>query len=168
MGTFMVACIVVDEKVQHILGPKAAQQIKLVTVHTENIAAVDEYEPISMKDIESKYPSLFVKRLVLLNENVKLKLDARVSLVQNPIRRVPHALMDNLQAELTRLEKAEIIERTTKPTEWLSSVVTVTKPQRENTGMHRSTTIKHCTKTLTIHDASARRYPTAATWCASF
>ena len=124
----MVSCIVVTEDVQPILGLKAVQHMHLVTVHTENIATVNAHVPLSLKDIENKYPSLFDKKMGLLKENVNLKIDKAVDPVQNPIRRVSIALMDSLKAELSRLEDENIIERTTIPTDWLSSLVTVKKP----------------------------------------
>ena len=101
-----MACIVVnDDKVQPILGLCAAKKINLITVNTENIAAISsksETKPLTVGQITSEYPSLFDGKLELIKHNVDLKTDSTVKPVQNPIRRVPHALMDSLKAELDR------------------------------------------------------------------
>ena len=129
---YSVACIVVnDDKVQPILGLRAAKQMNLITVNTENIAAISsksETKPLTVAQITSEYPSLFDGKLGLIKDNVDLKTDSTVKPVQNPIRRVPHALMDSLKAELDRLRILKVIESVSEPTEWLSSLVTVKKP----------------------------------------
>ena len=66
---YSVACIVVnDDKVQPILGLRAAKQMNLITVNTENIAAISsksETKPLTVAQITSEYPSLFDGKLGL-------------------------------------------------------------------------------------------------------
>ena len=69
---YSVACIIVnDEKVQPILGLRAAKQMNLITVNTENIAAISsksETKPLTVAQITSEYPSLFDGQLGLIKE----------------------------------------------------------------------------------------------------
>ena len=126
---YSVTCVVVDNPtVQPILGLRAAKQMDLITVNTENISAVNQIQALSLEDIVSRYPSLFDGKLGLLKENVQLRIDPTVQPVKNALRRVPHALMDNLKKELDRLEKLQVIAKISEPTDWLSSLVTVKKP----------------------------------------
>ena len=48
--------------------------------------------------------------------------------VVHPPRRVPVALKGKLKKELDRLQSLGIIEQDTEPTPWVSSLVTVLKP----------------------------------------
>ena len=126
---YSVACIVVDDdSVQPILGLRAAKQMELIRVNTENIAAISSNEELTIDEITAKYPSLFNAELGLIKDNVSLETDAAVQPVQNPIRRIPQALMSSLKEELDRLKKLKVIKDVREPTEWLSSLVTVKKP----------------------------------------
>ena len=54
--------------------------------------------------------------------------DPNVPPVIHPPRRVPLALQDKLKLELDQMESQEIICKVTEPTEWVSSLVVVEKP----------------------------------------
>lgn len=54
--------------------------------------------------------------------------DETVRPVQHTPRRVPVALRGEVKDKLLGLEKRGIIKKVTAPTEWISSVVIVTKP----------------------------------------
>ena len=85
---YSVACIVVnDDKVQPILGLRAAKQMNLITVNTENIAAISKSEtkPLTVAQITSEHSSLFDGKLGLIKDNADLKTDSTVKPVQNPI-----------------------------------------------------------------------------------
>ena len=127
---YSVACIVVDdESVQPIIiGLQAERQMKLITINTENIAAISSYEHLTVDEITSKYPSLFNTELGLINYNRSLETDPSLQPDQNPIKRIPEALMSSLKQELDHLRNLEVIKNMSEPTEWLSSLVTVKKP----------------------------------------
>ena len=55
-------------------------------------------------------------------------LSSEVKPVQHTPRRIPIALQDKVKAKLTELEKRGIIRKVTVPTEWISSMVIVAKP----------------------------------------
>ena len=46
----------------------------------------------------------------------------------HPPRRIPAALSDRVKATLDEMEKMEVIRKDDEPTEWVSSMVTVEKP----------------------------------------
>lgn len=48
-------------------------------------------------------------------------------LTVDPPRKVPFALLNNLREELDRMEKMNVIEKVTKPTSWVNSVVVTVK-----------------------------------------
>ena len=85
-----VTCIVVDdESVQSIIGLQAVRQMNLITINTENIAAISSNEHLTLDEITSKYPSLFNTEHGLIKDNASLETDSSVQPVQNPIRRIP-------------------------------------------------------------------------------
>ena len=56
--------------------------------------------------------------------------DPSVKPMQHSPRRVPVALRDKVKAKLDDLEKKGIVEKVTTPTEWISSMVVVTTPNK--------------------------------------
>ena len=56
--------------------------------------------------------------------------DPSVKPMQHSPSRVPVALRDKVKAKLDDLEKKGIVEKVTTPTEWISSMVVVTTPNK--------------------------------------
>ncbi|KAK2725111.1 hypothetical protein QYM36_001536 [Artemia franciscana] len=81
---------------------------------------------VEQTSIDEKYKSLFEGIGRLEGEcNIHLK-DGSIPTVY-PARRVPEALKDKLQEELNRMERDRIIEKVTKPKEWVNSMVMIKK-----------------------------------------
>ncbi|XP_063446850.1 uncharacterized protein K02A2.6-like [Mytilus trossulus] len=59
-----------------------------------------------------------------------LELDNTANPVVHPPRKVPVAIKEKLKSELERLTKLEIIKPVSTPTPWVSSLVTVVKPDK--------------------------------------
>ncbi|XP_063441937.1 uncharacterized protein K02A2.6-like [Mytilus trossulus] len=59
-----------------------------------------------------------------------LELDNTANPVVHPPRKVPVAIKEKLKSELDRLTKLEIIKPVSTPTPWVSSLVTVVKPDK--------------------------------------
>ena len=57
-----------------------------------------------------------------------LEVDESVTPVIMPPRRVPFALKEKLKDELNRLEDLNMIRKVEEPTQWVSSLVVVQKP----------------------------------------
>ena len=58
----------------------------------------------------------------------RIRLDANQQPVQHAPRRIPVALRDKVKEELVKLTGEDIITPVTTPTEWISSMVEVVKP----------------------------------------
>ena len=63
-----------------------------------------------------------------LQGQYKLEIEEDAKPVIHSPRRVPVALKEKLKHELERLQSIGIIERVTKPTPWVSSLVVVQNP----------------------------------------
>lgn len=127
---FSIEFVVVPNSYTPIIGARAAQQMKLITVHADNFTAVppSNVNNVSMNDdLVKKYEDVFLKELGTLPGEVHLQVDERAQPSITPPRRVPIALKDKYKEELKRLEDLQVLAKVDEPTEWVSSVVIATK-----------------------------------------
>ncbi|XP_034092513.1 uncharacterized protein K02A2.6-like [Gymnodraco acuticeps] len=118
-----------------LLGKKASEAMKLIKVQYENILAIDSivtevksaHGGLHMQQIQKEYSDVFTGDGCLEGE-YKIEIDERVEPVKLPKRRVPVAMMTPLKLELQDLQRREIITPVEKSTDWISSLVTVQKP----------------------------------------
>ena len=124
-----------------ILGRKASEDMKLIKIQYENIMAVDsivtrELGPVmkkencatcmTMETIETEYMDVFTGDGCMEGE-YKIEIDNNVPPVKLPKRRVPVAMMEPLKKELKDMERREIIAPVEQSTDWISSMVSVSK-----------------------------------------
>ena len=79
------------------------------------------------EDVLKEYPELCEGIGKMKDKQVKLHIDTTVKPVSQQHRRVPFHLRDQVEAELTRLEEQDIIEKAEGPTPWVSPIVIVPK-----------------------------------------
>ena len=79
---YMLKVLVVTTDVQPILGCTASQSLDLIAVKQENISAVSpsksSYLPVTMKQLEERFPSAFNNKVGLFRDNVHLDADTSV------------------------------------------------------------------------------------------
>ena len=63
-----------------------------------------------------------------VSKEAPLEIDTSARPVRQPLRRVPLAMKPKLKVELNRLEKIGVMKRVDMPTDWVSSLVIVKKP----------------------------------------
>jgi len=78
-------------------------------------------------DILSEYEDLFTGLGCILGV-YHIQTDPEVTPVAP--RKVPVALKDKIETELKRMESLGVITKHTEPTDWVNSMVTVTKPNK--------------------------------------
>lgn len=123
-----------------LLGRKASEAMKLIKVQYENILAIDsivtkqcqektqEREELSSMDkIKTEFGDVFTG-VGCLEGEYKIEIDKSVPPIKLPKRRVPVAMMAPLKEELKDLEIKGIIAPVERSTDWISSMVSVTKP----------------------------------------
>ena len=105
-----------------IIGYQLAVALKLVTMNF--IHTITEEKPI---DILDEYRDCFQGIGCFPGEfHIDLKPDAVP--VVHAARRIPEALLNKLEDELKNLTKQDIITPVIEPTDWVNSIVCVTKP----------------------------------------
>ena len=129
---FAVNFVVVEQDLNPLLGSSAIQQMRLITVNRENCALVSK---VSTNDVQSKpkdviceFEDVFRDELGSMPGTINLKVDKSVSPTIAAARRVPVALKPRLKAELQAMEKQGIIEAVSKPSNWVSALALVVKP----------------------------------------
>ena len=122
--SYQIEFQIVKHGCRSVLGARAIQMLNLISLNTENISAVEK--DLTSEDLLKKYQSIFQGEGTL-PEELKLTVDKEVTPVQLPPRKPPVALREKYKEELERLQKLEIIEPITKPTEWISATVLIVK-----------------------------------------
>ena len=77
------------------------------------IMAIDTELPESLAEFKDCFAELGC-----LSEVQHINLKPDVTPVVHPPRRIPYALRDKLRDQLQRLEKLDIIEKVSEPTDW--------------------------------------------------
>ena len=118
---YNVEFVVVKGNYTPLIGPRASQQMNLVTVHQENIQKVT-IQNLTLNQVIEEFGDVF-KGQGCMEGKLHLEIDGTVTPVINPPSRVPFAIKDNLKSELDRLDGLQMIRKVKEPTEWVSSLV---------------------------------------------
>ena len=110
-----------------ILGSVMAQEMGFIKVNYENIMNIESHTALDMKFMLENFPNVF-RGEGLLEGDLHLEVDSTVPPVKLPPRKPPITLREKYKAELKRLEDLSIITKVNEPSDWISSVVVVTKP----------------------------------------
>lgn len=121
-----------------LLGRKASEAMKLIKVQYENILAIDSIVKMesntvtkgghmTMDKIKNDFEDVFTG-VGCMEGEYRIEIDDKVPPVKLPKRRVPVAMMTPLQEELKDLERRGIIAPVERSTDWISSMVSIKKP----------------------------------------
>jgi hypothetical protein len=84
-----------------------------------------------VKKYAAAYTSLFSGKIGLLQDRqVKLHIDKSIQPVKSKLRAVPFHLREKVEAEIERMINEDIIEPVSGPTEWVSPIVPLPKPNQ--------------------------------------
>lgn len=127
--------LVVDRQLIPLIGAKAAQQMGLNTVNTQNFKIAEtparprtEVKSVKTADeLVADYTEVFQKELGALPGTVHLEVEQGATPVVAPPRRVPTSLKMKLKEELDRLQQLEVIATIRKRTPWVSSLAVAVK-----------------------------------------
>ena len=155
---------VVDTKGPIILGLPTCSDMKLITLNNDitvsparaaaSPAPTAADHPADESSLLREYPKCF-EGIGCFEGEFHITLDPTVPPVVHPPRRVPEALREPLKKELDNPEAQDIIAKVTDPTDWVNSLVCVTKsngtlrlcldPKDLNKAIKRP---HHCTPTI--------------------
>ena len=101
--------------------------LKLGLISINNVCTVDE--AASENSVLVEYNDVF-EGLGCLQGDYHIDIDKSVLPVQHAPRRTPVALKKRLKQKIDEMEKKGIIAKVDEPTAWISSLVTVVKPNK--------------------------------------
>ena len=113
--------IVADVERDLILGGDTLLSHMLVNINLVNVLD-------SENKLIQEYPDLFNGKLGKVSYTHTISLKENAHPVVNAPRKVPAAMKPKILAELTRMEKLGVIRKIHEPTDWVSSMVIVHKP----------------------------------------
>ncbi|XP_037931326.1 uncharacterized protein K02A2.6-like [Teleopsis dalmanni] len=118
---------VVNMQCNNVLGLDLAVELNLIKiVNAVSCNNKVEINNCNELDIFGKYSDVF-NGLGQLKNKCKLEIRDNSTPVVDVQRRVPFSLLEPLKKELQRMKELEVITEVTEPTEWVSSIVIVTK-----------------------------------------
>ena len=131
---------ITDEDVRRLLGAETCQELNLIKVMASNISESETVNAVNDKvqtahivltrdQILKEYSDVF-EGLGCMDGPYHMELDETVKPVVHPPRKVPVALRDRLKEELDKLVREKVITPVTEPTNWVSSLVLVNKPEK--------------------------------------
>ena len=120
---YNIELLVVDNNSTPLLGRKAAECMKLITVNYDNPAQIHATRPPKVEpaaNILSEYPAEFDGSLGTLPGTVHFHVDESVQPVVNRPRRIPVTLEKVVAKELDNLVEQGVITPVDEPSEWVN------------------------------------------------
>ena len=114
-----VSCVVAEIEAVPILGLKTSASLRLI----ERVMSV---ENVKVPAYVSEYADCFGE-LGTLPKKHHITIDRSVKPVVHAPRRIPIVIKDKLKTTIDKMEKLNVIEKITEPTDWVSSMVVVEK-----------------------------------------
>ena len=125
---------VVENKCKPLLSADTCEKLQLIRLNVsvpESLHQMSEspmQNPLSREDLLNKYHEVFSG--LGHTGDAKIVVDRNVTPVQHSPRRVPVALQKDVKKKILELEEKGIIKKAVEPSEWISSMVIVAKPQK--------------------------------------
>jgi hypothetical protein len=111
--------IVTDTESPPLLGLQTCQKLNII----KRIWAVNTSDP----NLMAEYKDVFGE-IGCLQGEYHIITDPEVKPVIHPPRKIPISMMDKLKAELERMKHLDVIDKIDEPSDWVSSLVIVEKP----------------------------------------
>jgi len=112
-----------------LLGLPSSLDMELIEILTENISNVTtEENGLTKENVLQDYADVFGDDLGCMEGKVHLETDPNITPTVMPPRRIPVAIKDKVKAEIERQTERKVISPVEEPTDWVSSMTTVIKP----------------------------------------
>ena len=116
---------VTNSKQMSLLGFKASQDLGLIKV----VLAVNSNSTCELDRLIREHQKVF-SGFGCLDKPYKIKIDNSVTPVINPPRKIPATLRKRVKKALIDMENSGVIRKVDEPTDWVSSMVIVEKPNK--------------------------------------
>ncbi|RWS24326.1 hypothetical protein B4U80_10480 [Leptotrombidium deliense] len=142
----MIDFLVIEGNRKTLMSGNTAEKLLLIkrlfNVTAENKATPNQLHKPAANNPAGKVASIIANDRVLqkfkdvfigmgtLPGTTHIEIDTSVSPIIMPVRRVPYAIRDQFKQELRVMEEQGIIEKVSKPTEWVNTFTIVRKPNK--------------------------------------
>ena len=118
--------LIVEGEATPLLGKATSESLGLLQIGVNRAISSDDYG----QKVIDQFPKLWTGIGRLKGVQVKLHIDKSVPPVAVRHNRVPFHQQQKVAKEINKLEAADIIEKVSGPTEWVSRIVTPPKPKK--------------------------------------
>ncbi|KAL9986304.1 hypothetical protein ACROYT_G000436, partial [Oculina patagonica] len=122
---------IIEHPATPVIGLQTCHDLNLVkrvsSVDTQGEENLSSDNNQDVNEILKKYEDVF-DGIGCLKGTYQIKIDPNVSPVVHPPRKIPFTQREKVKEELDRMEKLGVIRKAEEPTEWVSSLVVVEKP----------------------------------------
>lgn len=130
---YRVEFIIIDGLVPTLLGCRTCMEYGYITANQQlvNVHSIEMEKnniPNLIKNLKNNFSELFDGGLGCLPNTVNLQLLEDAVPVVQAARRVQFSSLLELREELDKMEQLGVIEKVTKPTKWVNSLILVRKP----------------------------------------
>ena len=113
---------------QHsLLGRELCEKLQLVKLTCEIDAVNEEQSPMNYTQLIEEFKEVF-DGLGNIPGEYRIEIDDKVPPVVHPCRKIPFPMHEKLKEEIQRMEELGVISKVNEPTDWVSSIVIVPKP----------------------------------------
>lgn len=117
---YVAEFFIAQGNVKPIIGAKTCEEIGLIK-RIEGLTKSNKYT-VNKQECESLFQGLGC-----LPGEYSIEVDTTMRPVVHPCRKIPFPVRDKLKTELRRMEELKVIAKVEEATDWVSSIVTVTK-----------------------------------------
>ena len=110
-----------------LLSYKTASELDIMHINVNAVNYCND-QPLTIDQLAIEYPQQFTGIGKLKDYQIRLHIDPSVKPVAQAQRRIPFHLQSKVEKELKLLQEQDVIEVATGPTQWMSPIVTPTKP----------------------------------------
>ncbi|GAB1607211.1 hypothetical protein Ahia01_001004400 [Argonauta hians] len=116
--------VVVDDDFTTLIGKTTSENVKLITVHYDNLIVAKVEESTNILD---KYADVFADEQGNFQRIAHLEVDETITPSISPSGKIPLAIKTKVKQELDRLENNDVITKVDEPTSWCSRMIVATK-----------------------------------------
>ena len=106
-------------------------QLELLSYRVEKVNLVAEHSPLTKEKVLMEFGDVF-SGVGCLPGEYQIDLDPAVPPMLNRPRKIPHTMRAAVEDKLRVLEENGIIAAVEQPTEWISNITTVWKPEKKS------------------------------------
>lgn len=131
-----------------LLSMDTCLKLDLLAVNQEYVNLVNTANPVELNTILNDFSDVF-SGLGCLPGEYEIKMDNSVKPIQNPTRKIPISMKNDVKKKIDSLVSKGVLEKVEHPTPWISNMVAVRKPNG---------TIRLCIDPVNLNKAILRNH----------